>query len=182
MYVAKRVMRLNATPHAIAAGVAAGVFASFTPFIGTHFVIAFIISWVIRGNLLAAAFGTFAGNPISFLFIWPAIYEIGAFVLGIPRNYADITILAETMQEIINAILSINASETISTFSKIWEPLIYPMSIGGMILGPVFAIPTYLITKRATEMFKQKNKKKITEKAKAIRQIIADKKNARKQK
>ena len=39
-YFIKRVLRLSATPHAIAAGVAAGVFASFTPFLGFHFVIA----------------------------------------------------------------------------------------------------------------------------------------------
>ena len=58
-YLAKRVLRLTASPHAISAGVAAGVFASFTPFIGFHFLIAFFVAYFIAGNFIAAASGTF---------------------------------------------------------------------------------------------------------------------------
>ena len=35
-YFWKRILRLSATPHAIAAGVAAGAFAAFLPFLGLH--------------------------------------------------------------------------------------------------------------------------------------------------
>jgi hypothetical protein len=41
-YYWKRMLRIKATPHAIAAGVAAGAFASFTPFMGFHFILAFV--------------------------------------------------------------------------------------------------------------------------------------------
>ncbi|MGO7771021.1 DUF2062 domain-containing protein, partial [Rhizobium ruizarguesonis] len=40
-YLTIRVLRLSASPHAVAAGVAAVVFVSWTPFIGVHFVMAF---------------------------------------------------------------------------------------------------------------------------------------------
>ena len=46
-YLVKRVLRLTATPHAIAAGVAAGVFASWMPFLGFHFVIAAALAFVL---------------------------------------------------------------------------------------------------------------------------------------
>jgi uncharacterized protein (DUF2062 family) len=69
-YFIKRVLRLTATPHAIAAGVAAGVFASWTPLLGFHFVLAFALAYVLAGNMVAAALGTAFGNPISFPFIW----------------------------------------------------------------------------------------------------------------
>ncbi len=65
-YLAKRVLRLTASPHAIAGGIAAGVFASFTPYMGLHFLIAFAVAYIIAGNMVAAAMGTFFGNPLSF--------------------------------------------------------------------------------------------------------------------
>ena len=56
----------------VAAGVAAGAFTSFTPFMGLHFLFAALFAWAIRGNLLASALGTFVGNPLTFPFIWAA--------------------------------------------------------------------------------------------------------------
>ena len=50
VYIYHRTVRLRATPHAIAMGIAAGVFVSWTPFIGLHFVSAFAI---VLGNFLA---------------------------------------------------------------------------------------------------------------------------------
>ncbi len=59
----KRVLRLRATPHAIAAGVAAGVFATFTPLLGFHFAMAFVIAYLVRGSLPAAALGASSAIP-----------------------------------------------------------------------------------------------------------------------
>lgn len=81
-YVIKRVLRLNATPHAIAAGVAAGVVASFTPFVGFHLVLSFLIALLIGGNFLAAAFGTLAGNPLTLPLMWAADFKLGLWFLG----------------------------------------------------------------------------------------------------
>ncbi|MGB8287975.1 MAG: DUF2062 domain-containing protein [Rhizobium ruizarguesonis] len=45
-YIAIRVLRLKATPHAVAAGVAAGVAVSCTPFLGFHFIMAFCLAFI----------------------------------------------------------------------------------------------------------------------------------------
>lgn len=71
-YFTKRTLRLSGSPHAIAAGIAAGVFASFLPFIGFHLVTAALVAWCVRGNLIASALGTAVGNPFTFPFIWAA--------------------------------------------------------------------------------------------------------------
>jgi len=65
-YVSKRVLRLTASPHAI----------------GLHFIIAFVVAYIIAGNFLAAASGTFFGNPITFPFIWASTYNLGNFILS----------------------------------------------------------------------------------------------------
>ena len=62
-YILMRLNRLKGTPQEIAAGVACGVAISFTPFVGFHFVLAAITAWLVRGNILASALGTAAGNP-----------------------------------------------------------------------------------------------------------------------
>jgi uncharacterized protein (DUF2062 family) len=78
LYFVKRTLRLSGSPHAIALGCAVGAFAAFTPFLGLHIVIAVVIAWLLRGNLIAGAVGTFIGNPLSFPFIWAGTYEVAS--------------------------------------------------------------------------------------------------------
>ncbi len=53
----ERLRSLKGSPGSIAAGAATGVMVSFTPFIGLHTLLAIVIAWLIRANVLAAAFG-----------------------------------------------------------------------------------------------------------------------------
>jgi uncharacterized protein (DUF2062 family) len=76
-YLAHRVKRLHATPHAIAAGFASGAAMSFLPAIGLHFLLSFALAWVLRGNLIAAALGTAIGNPLTFPIIYSTAYRLG---------------------------------------------------------------------------------------------------------
>lgn len=76
-YIWHRVGRLHGTPHSIAGGFAAGAAVSFTPFVGSHFVLAALIAWLTRSNIIAGILGTAVGNPWTFPFIWLWIYELG---------------------------------------------------------------------------------------------------------
>ncbi len=51
-YLAKRILRLSASPHAVAAGVAAGTFSAFTPLLGFHVILALALAYLFAGNLL----------------------------------------------------------------------------------------------------------------------------------
>jgi len=81
-YMTHRIKRLPGTPQSIAAGVACGVAASFTPLIGLHFILAALLAWMTGGSIIASAIGTVAGNPWTFPFIWIGIYRLGALILG----------------------------------------------------------------------------------------------------
>ena len=74
-YVVYRLRRLSDTPHAVALGFAAGVFSAFTPFIGTHLVMAMLFAWIIGGSIVAAVLGTFLGNPLTYPLIWYLTYQ-----------------------------------------------------------------------------------------------------------
>jgi uncharacterized protein (DUF2062 family) len=81
-YFARRVTRLKASPHAIAAGFAAGAAASCFPLIGLHFLLSFALAWIARGSMIAAALGTAVGNPLTFPFLFASAYNVGALMLG----------------------------------------------------------------------------------------------------
>jgi len=84
-YLRKRLHRLPDSPHRIALGFACGAVASFTPFFGFHIVLAAALAWLLRGNILAAAFGTMVGNPLTFPFIAAFSLETGWRILGTGR-------------------------------------------------------------------------------------------------
>ncbi|MBP1850835.1 DUF2062 domain-containing protein [Rhizobium halophytocola] len=123
-YFRMRILRLTASPHSIAAGVAAGVMASWTPFMGFHFILSFAIAFVLAGNMVAAALGTAFGNPLTFPFIWTATWQIGKRMLGEPPHAGRHINLRQLFEH--------------ADLSQIWNPVLKPMVIG--------AIPPALIT------------------------------------
>ena len=147
-YYAKRALRLTATPHAIAAGVAAGAFASFLPYMGFHFVIAAVLAWVLRGNLIASAIGTAVGNPLTFPFIWAATLGFGRFILY-GRHPGEI------------APLHLGRALSHFDFEQIWQPLLLPMTIGGTLLGALTALILYLVTRSATAAFAERRRARL---------------------
>lgn len=151
-YFIKRVLRLSAKPHAIAAGVAAGIFASFTPFLGFHFIIAAAISWIIAGNMLASALGTAIGNPLTFPFIWVATYETGQFILSGSVSGAGNS-------------LAIGARLRHMEFDALWGPLIKPMTIGSIPVGIAFALVAYVLTRWAVIAFREQRRRRLAERA-----------------
>lgn len=160
-YVSKRILRLTASPHAIAAGVAAGVFASFTPFMGFHFIIAFCVAYIIAGNFLAAASGTFFGNPLSFPFIWAATYNLGNFILSGEHTHGE----PDELSDLTDAnVMEIGLSGIWEAVVGIWEPVLKPMLIGSVPLGVVFGIIAYIITRWASIKFDTARKKRRREK------------------
>ena len=81
-YLRHRVMRLSASPHAIAAGVASGAAVSMLPLIGLHFLLGFLVAFAVRGNMIAAAIGTVWGNPLTFPLFFAASYALGDWLTG----------------------------------------------------------------------------------------------------
>ena len=131
LYVWRRVWRLADSPHAIALGFAAGAFASFTPMWTLHFLVAALLAWMIGGNILASAFGTIVGNPITFPFIVPAIYETGVTILGRSGTLENF--------DLWGSILS-------GELSALW-PTWKPMMVGGLIIGPIAAAVCYFVVR-----------------------------------
>lgn len=85
----RRLHRIRADPHAIAAGFASGAALSCTPLFGLHILLALALAWLIRGHLVAAAIGTAIGNPVTFPLLVSSAYGVGAFLVGAPEGLAE---------------------------------------------------------------------------------------------
>jgi uncharacterized protein (DUF2062 family) len=156
-YVFKRIIRITATPHAIAAGVAAGVFSSFTPFMGLHILLALAIAWLIAGNLPAAALGTFVGNPLTFPLIWASTWEVGHKIA--PGVHHDKPELTEA------GFVSEGVRGLIDNFQAIWEPVLKPMTIGAIPLGLFFSLVTYFAVRALAIRYRHNRRERIAAKA-----------------
>lgn len=136
-YFFKRVLRVNATPYAIAIGVACGAFASFTPLLGMHIFLAFALACILRGNLIAAAIGTGVGNPLTFPFIWAFTFRVGRVILGEPVHHEAEPRLDGPSDYTV---------EAISGFVEQTWPVVKPMLVGSVPLGLTAAVSCYAVT------------------------------------
>ncbi|MFK7901247.1 MAG: DUF2062 domain-containing protein [Nitratireductor sp.] len=167
-YLAKRVLRLTASPHAIAAGIAAGVFASFTPYLGFHFFMAFIVCYIIGGNMIAGATGTFFGNPLTFPFIWSGTHSTGNFILnGSFRGEGRIRDLKSLKR---HDFWDLSWDAMGDLVHRIWEPILKPMTVGAIPLGILAGVIFYLVTRWAAIAFQVSRRNKISQKAAEYRE------------
>lgn len=154
-YLWQRTVRLNGSPHSIALGLAIGAFVSANPLLGTHILWAAFIIYFIGGNLIAAALGTWVGNPVSFPFIWLSTYNIGHFLLG----------------------TSAGSEVPKLSFSMLAEApfgVLVPMFIGWLPVGLVLGVVTYYPSLWTVQAYQKQRAARLARKRKA-----ADAKNAK---
>ncbi|PTW61320.1 hypothetical protein C8N35_10229 [Breoghania corrubedonensis] len=153
-YFAKRVLRLTASPHAVALGFAAGAFASFTPFVGFHFLLAFFVAFVIGGNMLASALGTAVGNPLTFPFIWASTYRLGHVLLGHdPATRGHHPLKLDLLHQSLDAI---------------W-PIFKPMLVGAIPLGFIAGTIAYFIVYGMVRTYQATRREKLSARREATR-------------
>ena len=149
-YLIQRIIRLPGTPASIASGFASGIAASFTPFLGLHFILAGALALLLRGNVLASAIGTFFGNPWTFILIWLADYEVGlgvihAFGYGASLHVLSIDELGAIMGNVMR-FLSFTGNTTWADLSRDIEQVFMPMLIGGTVLGVIAWVSSFVLT------------------------------------
>ncbi|MDH4415538.1 MAG: DUF2062 domain-containing protein [Rhizobium sp.] len=152
-YLSKRILRLSATPHAIAAGVVAGVVSSWTPFIGLHFLLAFAIAYLVAGNMVAAALGTAFGNPLTFPFIWATTWEVGHRLIG---NGAP-----------VEGNVNLEHKFSVAAIESMWQPILKPMLVGAIPLAVVSGVIIYCVLYLAVSKFQARRRERLAERARA---------------
>ena len=81
-YVKHRLRRLPDPPERIARGIWAGVFTTFTPFYGLHFLFAGLLAFAMRGNIFAAMLATFFWQPFHLRSDYCGVDVLGVLDFG----------------------------------------------------------------------------------------------------
>lgn len=175
-YVVHRLRRLPDPPHRIARGVAIGVFVSFTPFFGFHFVLATLLALTFQGNVLAALLGTFFGNPITFPFIILISYELGTWILGIHHSAAlpeIVDAFGLAMLQLWSNLMALVTDETAhwNEMGQFLSEVILPYFVGGLIPGLACATVAFILTRPAVSAYQKGRIKRLKARYEKRRQL-----------
>ncbi len=148
-YIFLRVARLQGSTHHIAAGFAAGVAVSFTPFLGLHFLLGFALAWLTRGHLLASAIGTVVGNPWTFPLIFALTGRIGALFLddAVVHN-----IPVWSWEALFDAPV---------IYLSAFLPLVFPLIVGGIPVAIFAWIIVYFPLRSVLRQFRARREEKL---------------------
>ncbi|SFB07661.1 hypothetical protein SAMN05421688_2771 [Poseidonocella pacifica] len=150
-YVKHRLNRLPDPPEKVARGIWAGVFTTFTPFYGLHFVVAALIATMIRGNILAALLGTFFGNPLTYLPIGIISLKTGHFMLGGRFHGAENSLLqaflfaAQDLWANFGALFSDRTADW-NGLRMFFHDVFLPYLVGGILPGLISATVCYYLS------------------------------------
>ncbi|OUS20559.1 DUF2062 domain-containing protein [Litorivita pollutaquae] len=187
LYIRHRLRRLPDPPHRIARGILAGIFTTFTPFYGVHFVIASLIAFVLRGNILAALLATFFGNPLTYVPIGVASMKTGYFLLGMDPQANDMhrslggkfLDAASDLQSNFFAMFT-DAVPDWTGLSIFYHEVFFPYLVGGVIIGVIAGIIGYYVSLPLIQAYQNRRLGALKAKLASIKQKAAAKADARK--
>ena len=151
-YLLLRLNRLKGSTRSIAAGVACGVAISFTPFVGFHFVLAAITAFFVKGNIVASALGTSAGNPWTFPFIWMSVLFTGRHILGGDYAAGGKVVFIPLFEKATHALLTFDFKDFAA---DVW-PILWPMIVGCIPFYFAAWFVSYYLVKKALDRLKNK--------------------------
>ncbi|MFP7569762.1 DUF2062 domain-containing protein [Marivita sp. S2033] len=151
-YVQHRLNRLPDPPERIARGIFAGVFTTFTPLFGLHFVVAGLLAWVMRGNIIASLLSTFFGNPLTYVPISVASLQTGYWLLGLrkdaPQHGSVPYKFAKASEDLWRNFRTLfNDTEADwASLTLFYHEVFFPWLVGGVIPGIITALICYYLS------------------------------------
>ncbi len=173
-YVKLRLRRLPDTPEKIARGIWAGVFVTFTPFFGLHFLIAWILSRMMRGNVLAALISTFFGNPLTYVPIAATSLWFGHRILGRPPESGQVRLLGEQISgawaDLWHNFKAIFTAEGMDwgQLTQFYDYFFLPFMVGGIIPGIIAATICYGLSVPVIRVYQATRRKKLEAKLRQL--------------
>jgi hypothetical protein len=170
LYVQHRLNRLPGSPERIGRGIWAGVFVTFTPFFGLHFLMSAGIAWAMRGNVIAALLATFFGNPLTFFPIAVVSLKTGHFLLGTEFEAGATQSLwdkfATAGADLNRNLWAMVAGEPQDwhSLAVFWNEVMWPYTVGGLVPGTVAATVCYYLSVPVIRAYQKRRAAKIRRK------------------
>ncbi|MQQ08668.1 DUF2062 domain-containing protein [Epibacterium sp. SM1979] len=179
LYVKHRIRRLPDSPERIARGVGVGVFTTFTPFYGMHFVVAAILARLFNGNILAALSGTFFGNPLTYVPIGVVSLQVGHWILGADLvEDVDTSLVSKFLdagRDLKNNLIALftDAHADWTGLIRFFDEVFYPYLLGGLLPGVIAGTVCYMLSLPVIHAYQQRRRARIKAKFDAIKRAAA---------
>ena len=126
--------------------------------------LAIVLAFLLRGNLLAALIGTFFGNPITFPVIAAASYNIGHTLLGTASDQTPLRAARHAFNEAAGDVKR-NLFNLLGSEPTSWDgvkdlagSILLPYGIGGLISGLVTSIAVYFVSKSLIKAYQRRRR------------------------
>ena len=136
----QKLKHVHATPDQIAAGFSIGIFASLLPLNPSAIIVAIVVAWLLKRNVMAAV----AGAVISILYlpllplIWLAEYRLGKLILPVQHP------------------LTLDRAHLWEVLQQGWD-VYAAMFVGAIIIAAPLTLLTYLVVKRLASRWQRQN-------------------------
>ncbi|GAB4284719.1 MAG: DUF2062 domain-containing protein [Roseovarius sp.] len=176
-YIRHRLHRLPDPPHRIARGIFAGVFVSFTPLFGMHFVLAALLARVMGGNIVAALLATFVGNPLTFVAIATASFQTGHLLLGGSFRHLDASHRSLTgkfvdawgdLKHNVMALFTDTQADW-HNLMVFYDEVFLPYLVGGILVGLIAGLAAYYLSLPVIQAYQHRRKGLLRKKWLALR-------------
>jgi uncharacterized protein (DUF2062 family) len=149
-FVKFRILHVDDTPQRIARGVAVGVWIAFTPFLGLHMILALALAALFRANKVLAVLGVWISNPFTLLPIYGSTYLMGRFLVGrFHPSHAQPGQVGDLLSHIFsfsNMVTRLHTAAFWEEVAKVFGKIGMELTLGGFVLGTLFAIAGYFAT------------------------------------
>lgn len=173
-YVRHRLNRLPDPPERIARGIFAGVFVTFTPFYGLHFIVAGCLAMLMRGNILASLLSTFFGNPLTYVPIGIISMKTGYWMLGLEDTGEHGSIgkkFVKAGEDLWDNFLAMFTPERAhwDGLRVFYDEVFFPYLIGGILPGIIAGSIAYYVSLPLVTAYQNRRKGVIKEKLAALK-------------
>lgn len=174
-YIRHRIHRLPGSPEMIARGIFAGVFTTFTPFYGLHFLVAAFLARLMRGNILAALLATFFGNPLTYIPIGVVALKCGHFMLGteldedVDKSLVDKFFGAA--QDLLHNLWALftDAQANWAQLAQFYDEVFFPYLVGGIVPGLLAGVIAYSLSVPVIAAYQKRRRGKLQKKLEELR-------------
>jgi len=123
----RTIMKLDDSPHKLAAAFALGVFVAFSPWLGLHIVSCIVLAWLFRLNKVVVLTASFINNPWTIVPMYAFCLWFGFKITGSDAAVPDIAWADIGLRDMF----------------RLLKPFIWPYVAGTLAIGAVAAIIGY---------------------------------------
>lgn len=134
-----RILRLKASPHEIAMGMALGIFIGFMPIIPFQTATVLVLALIFRASKLAAAVATWISNPLNMPLFYSMLYFVGRRIFPF-----------------LNAPFPKGEDFSMLVLAEASWRLLVIMFMGGVVLGLPSSVVAYFVSRKIITGYKRR--------------------------